>query len=292
MFRIGEFSKLGQVSTRMLRHYDKLDLLVPSHTDEWTSYRYYTLDQLSKLHRIIALKELGFSLEEVGHLLQEEDGLSVAELRGMLLMREAEVRQTLAQNRWQLKQIEARLQRLEEEGQPSPYEVVVKPVPETAVASVRTIVPNIHEMGFYCDKLTKQLYSELSQAGIPPLQSEMILYHTEEYREIDVEVEAVVAIHAKYLSSQPGAGRINVRQLSGHDLVASLIYDGELSDMIPAALALLSWVGRHQHCPIGPLRELHLSGPIHVSRSVDEATVIELQIPIAPTSQSGAQQSV
>lgn len=282
MFQIGEFSKLGQVSTRMLRHYDKLGLLVPSHTDEWTSYRYYTLDQLSRLHRIIALKELGFSLQEIGDLLQKEGGLSVAELRGMLLLKQAEVRQSLAQSRWQLQQIEARLRRLEEEGQPLPYEIVVKPVAETAVATVRTTVPNVHEMGHYCERLTGQVYEGLKKVGIRPLQPELILYHAEEYKEEDLDVEAAVAVHPKYLSNLPIDEKISFRQLPAHALAASLIYEGPFSEMIPAVLALLSWVGQHQHVPIGPLREIHLSGPVHAPDMADAELVTELQIPVAP----------
>lgn len=282
MFQIGEFSKLGQVSTRMLRHYDKLGLLVPSHTDEWTSYRYYTLDQLSRLHRIIALKELGFSLQEIGDLLQKEAGPTVAELRGMLLMKQAEVRQTLAEGRWQLQQIEARLRRLEEEGQPLPYEIVIKPVVETAVASVRTTVPTVHEMGYYCELLTGQVYAGLKQAGIRPLQPEIILYHSDEYREEDVEVEAAVAVHPKYLAHAVIDDKIAFGQLPAHELVASLIYEGPFSGMIPAVLALLSWVGQHHHVPVGPLREIHLSGPVHAPDVADEDLVTELQLPIAP----------
>ena len=80
MFKIGEFSKLGQVSTRMLRHYDKLGLLTPSETDPWTGYRYYTIDQLSRLHRIIALKELGLSLPQIAALFESETPLPVEEL--------------------------------------------------------------------------------------------------------------------------------------------------------------------------------------------------------------------
>jgi DNA-binding transcriptional MerR regulator len=281
MFQIGEFSRLGQVSTRMLRHYDKLGLLVPNHTDEWTSYRYYTLEQLSRLHRIIALKDLGFSLQEIGNLLQKEAGPSVAELRGMLLLKQAEVRQSLAESRWQLKQIEARLQRLEEEGQPSPYEIVVKPVPETAVAAVRTTVPHIHEMGHYCEMLAGQVYAGLKKAGIRPLQPELILYHTEEYRETDLEVETAVAVHPKFLSNQPIDKKIRFRQLPGYELAASLIYEGALSEIIPAVLALLRWVGLHQHVPVGPLREIHLSGPVHGANVVEDELVTELQLPIA-----------
>jgi DNA-binding transcriptional MerR regulator len=193
MFKIGEFSRLGQVSTRMLRHYDKLGLLIPSQTDKWTGYRYYTLDQLSRLHRIIALKELGFSLQDIVDLLQDEGNLTTAELRGMLLLKQAEVRRDLTETSWKLRQIEVRLARLEAEGQPSPYEIVIKPVPATAVASVRTIVPHIQDMEFYCKKLTQQVYAGLAEMDIQPLQPELILYHAEEYQEVDVDVEAAVA---------------------------------------------------------------------------------------------------
>ena len=64
MFKIGEFSKLSQVSIRMLRHYDKIDLLVPEKTDKFTGYRYYSSDQIEDLNLILKLKKVGFSLEE------------------------------------------------------------------------------------------------------------------------------------------------------------------------------------------------------------------------------------
>ena len=65
MFKIGEFSKLSQVSIRMLRHYDKIDLLVPEKTDKFTGYRYYSSDQIEDLNLILKLKKVGFSLEEI-----------------------------------------------------------------------------------------------------------------------------------------------------------------------------------------------------------------------------------
>lgn len=283
MFRIGEFSQLGQVSTRMLRHYDKLGLLVPSRTDEWTNYRYYTLDQLSRLHRIIALKELGFSLQDIADLLEKEDLLSVAELRGMLLLKQREVQQEISEAHWRLQQIEARLARLEAEGQPSAYEIVVKPVPATAVATVRTIVPSIHEMNFYCGMLTRQVYDGLAKLGVQPLQPELMLYHSEEYREEDVEVEAAVAVHPKYLRQALPDEGLQFRQLPACDMVASLIYEGALQEMIPAVLTLLGWVAASQHVPVGFLRELHLSGNVHEPGVNPADLVTELQVPIGPT---------
>src|SRR6185437_15238686 len=81
MLKIGEFSRLSQVTVKTLHHYDEMGLLKPSLTDPFTSYRYYTLDQLPRLHTIMALKELGLSLDEIAQLLSEE--LSADQIRGM-----------------------------------------------------------------------------------------------------------------------------------------------------------------------------------------------------------------
>ncbi len=81
MLKIGEFSRLGQVTVKTLHHYDEMGLLKPSQTDPFTNYRYYTLDQLPRLHTIMALKELGLSLDEITQLVSEN--LSTEEIRGM-----------------------------------------------------------------------------------------------------------------------------------------------------------------------------------------------------------------
>ena len=72
MLKIGEFSKLAQVSVKTLRYYDELGLLRPDWVDRYTSYRYYTLQQLPRLNRILALRELGFSLVQIARLLRED----------------------------------------------------------------------------------------------------------------------------------------------------------------------------------------------------------------------------
>jgi len=70
MFKIGDFSKLSRVSIKTLRFYDEKGLLKPRGVDRFTRYRYYELDQLPALYRILGLKELGFSLEQIGRLLE------------------------------------------------------------------------------------------------------------------------------------------------------------------------------------------------------------------------------
>lgn len=280
MFKIGDFSKLGQVSTRMLRHYDKLGLLVPSHTDGWTGYRYYTIDQLPRLHRIIALKDMGLSLEQITNLLAGGNNLPVAELRGMLRLRQADLAQELQEKRIQLVQVETRLRQIEQEGRPSPYEVVVKPIPTRPMASIRQIVPSIAEFSYYCDAVYGRLYQRLSQLDITPLQPEVTIYHETEYHETDLDVEMGVTVLPRVVQSPPPVDDLVFQELPATELAAALIYEGPYQNLQDGILALLKYVGTHGHVPAGPLRELHLSGPAHTEQTADASPVIELQLPI------------
>ena len=72
MIKIGDFSRLSRVSVRMLRYYDDLGLFAPARVDRFTDYRYYTADQLPRLNRILALQDLGFTLQEIKQLLQQD----------------------------------------------------------------------------------------------------------------------------------------------------------------------------------------------------------------------------
>ncbi len=280
MFKIGDFSKLGQVSTRMLRHYDQLGLLAPNHVDRWTGYRYYTVDQLSRLHRIIALKELGLSLQQISELLQNDDDLSAEQLRGMLKLKHAEIEQELQENQSRLSNVATRLQQIEEQGQPSPYEIVIKSVSAQTIASIRQIVPHISEMAYFCKSLYQELYQGLKEYDIDPLQPEIAMYHTEEYSEVDLDVEMAVLVDSKYLNHAIIDEKVTFRELPARELMAALIYQGSFNGVSAAALALLAWVGTHQYAPTPPLRELRLSGPAHVKGEVQQEPVLELQLPI------------
>ncbi len=97
---IGDFARLGQVSPRMLRHYDEIDLLRPDRVDAVTGYRLYDVRQLGRLHRIVALRDMGFGLEQIAQVLSEE--VSVEELRGMLRLRRAQIARTVEEEQGRL----------------------------------------------------------------------------------------------------------------------------------------------------------------------------------------------
>src|ERR1041385_586047 len=143
MFRIGEFAQIAQVSTRQLRHYDQLGLLRPDHTDPQTGYRYYSIRQLPRLNRILALKELGLSLEQIGPLI--ENRISPAELRGMLTMKRAQIEQSLQAEQARLRHIESRIAQIDHQGGIEGYDVIVKSVAATPFLSLRASFAGMDE---------------------------------------------------------------------------------------------------------------------------------------------------
>src|SRR5215216_3752532 len=134
MLGIGDFARHGRVSVRMLRHYDAIGLLQPAYVDQVTGYRWYEAQQLSRLNRIVALKDLGFTLQQVQSILDDE--VSAEELRGMLRLRQAELHSQIATDTARLAQVEARLQIIEREGAMPADDVQIKRIPEVRVAEL------------------------------------------------------------------------------------------------------------------------------------------------------------
>ena len=134
MLKIGEFAALAQISIRMLRHYDEMGLLKPMHVDRENGYRYYDHEQLPRLNRILALKDLGLSLEEIGLLL--DGALNADEIRGMLKLKQALLHQQIQAETARLRRVENRLRYIESEGRLPDGEVVIKSQPSLHVISL------------------------------------------------------------------------------------------------------------------------------------------------------------
>ncbi len=113
MLKIGEFSKIAQVSIKTLRNYDRMGLLKPAHIDRYSSYRYYTLSQLTRLNRILALKDLDFSLDQIRELLKVD--LSEVSMQNMLKNKASESRTLILDERSRLLRVENRLKLFQEE---------------------------------------------------------------------------------------------------------------------------------------------------------------------------------
>ena len=129
MFTIGAFARLTRVSVRMLRHYDELGLLRPRYTDSNTGFRYYGVEQLTRLNRLIAFKDLGFSLEQIALLL--DANLSGQQLKAMFEQKKKEVAQQMTDLQQRLSGLDWRAAHLEKAGELPDAELVVRRVEPT-----------------------------------------------------------------------------------------------------------------------------------------------------------------
>ena len=278
--KIGEFSVLGRVSVRMLRHYEKLGLLEPAETDTFTGYRYYTLDQLPRLNRIIALKELGFSLEQVGDILSNNP--TAEAMRTLLNERREMLAAEIEQSSQRLDQVDVRLAQIEREGlPPEESEVVLKSLPAVTVAAMRGVVPSVECMSDYCDDHFGRIAGWLGAHGIPADGLTMNLYHMDEYRETDLDLESVMVIDASFAEglSEPRAGEVGVRRIAEEPQAASLVLRSGFTGIEGGVMTLLGWIAASGLELAGPLREVHLFGHPDLV-DADDPAVLEIVVPV------------
>ena len=73
LYKIGMFAAMNRVTVKALRFYEEQGLLLPAYIDSETGYRYYKLNQMATMHQISALKQSGFTLEEIVRINNGED---------------------------------------------------------------------------------------------------------------------------------------------------------------------------------------------------------------------------
>ncbi len=256
MYRIGEFSKISRVPVSALRYYSDLGLLPPVTTDPDSGYRYYDASQLSRLNRILALKDLGLSLEEVGLVLN--DDLSAEELRGMLRLKRAEMSRALAEQQRQLDRVESRLRLIEGENQMPEYEVVLKELEPLHVLSLREIAPEPQHVG----TMIADGYGALMPAGIMPAGPCFSVYHDQEFKpeDIDVEIAYPIAGGVTEGPQTPGGRSFSHRVVPGGK-AAVTIHHGDYDTIHEAYAAVGRWLEENNLKMGGPAQEAYLTAP-------------------------------
>jgi DNA-binding transcriptional MerR regulator len=270
MLRIGDFSKLSRVSVKTLRYYDEMGLLKPVSVDRLTGYRSYEFGQLARLYRILSLKELGFSLEEIRRFLDED--LSVEQMRGMLRLRRAEIREQLDRQAERLGAVEHWLDQIQKEHNMTQYDVVIKQIGTMQVAARRGVVPTPPEQGPLWDELLGYLEQHKVQMNGTP----MAIYHDAEARERDWDIEVAMPVGG----APAPEGRIQVYDLPGVESMACVVHAGSFATIGQAYDALAKWIDQNGYEIVGPSRELNLQMPAKQGDQNDPGTVNEIQFPV------------
>ena len=269
MLSIGDFARHGRVSVRMLRHYDAIGLLRPAYVDRLTGYRSYEARQLARLNRIVALKGLGFTLEQVHSIL--DDDVSVEELRGMLRLRQAELHSQIAADTARLAQVEARLRTIEKEGAMPADEVQIKRVPGARVAELTGTAAGFEpgSIAPVIDPLYDELRNQLDRAGLAPTGPDIAYY--EDTPDGGVLIHAAIPVDA-----HPGEDHdFAIVNLPEIEQAATILHRGSMDGVMPTIQALVRWIDANGYRSVGYNRELY----IELGEDRD-AWVTELQEPI------------
>lgn len=165
MLTIGDLARHTRVSVRMLRYYDSLGLVNPERVDQDTGYRWYAVSQIGRVNSLIALKELGFTLDQCGAILDEE--VSVEELRGMLRLRQAELEHQIETDSGRLAEVGRRLRSIERGLTMTNETLELKPLPALRLAQVSAEVNDTTEIGAMTWTLFTTLTERLAAAGLP-----------------------------------------------------------------------------------------------------------------------------
>ena len=240
LLKIGEFSQLGQVSIRTLRHYDEIDLLHPQVVDEESGYRYYSVKQLEVLAQIVLLRELNREIEK-----------------------------EIQRDQFRQQQIHQMIQRMQHKGK---YQVSIKKIPAFSIVSLRKRIKSFYHEGL----LWKEFMSLLKKQGIafPTSPDEnLTIFHDKEYLEEGVDVE--VAIISDIVAEAP----LKMRELPALEHAAIMYVEGNYHQLPEAYQAFAKWLEEHpEFSMVKATRQICHVGPEHTENPEEYLT--ELQIPL------------
>ena len=271
MFKIGDFSKLCRVPVSALRYYADIGLLEPNHIDQFTGYRYYSVDQLPQLNRILALKDLGFALEQIKQFL--DDNLSADALQGMLLLKQAEIEQEIEQEQARLRRVATRIDQITKEGKMPEQEVILKDIPAQHTLSIREVVPTQEHVGL----LLGQTCGAVLGQGIQPINVPLTIYHDTEFKEANLDIEIVLPVDNSAPQTVPldEARQVTARELPPIQ-AACVIHTGDYDSLLDSYGVIADWIENNQYEIAGQIREVYLR-----PHSADEAGITEIQFPVS-----------
>ncbi len=268
MFRIGEFSKLTQVSIRMLRYYDETELLKPIKTDMFTNYRMYSTEQIPVLNKIVFLRDLGFNVAEIKAALNNWSDEFIAKL---LDEKRIEIKDAVKSEQSKLFKIRQAKKDIQKEKLSINCSVSIKSVPSCLVFSLRRIVENYYAEGM----LWQEMMDFAKKNNIAISSDTFTIYHDAEYKENNVDIEVCAPV------SKIGrnANGFTFRATESVKIMACMMVYGEFNNIANAYLAFANWLQEHnQYRMTGKTRQIVHRGPWNEEDR--DKYLTEIQVPL------------
>ncbi|MHC5248065.1 MerR family transcriptional regulator [Enterococcus sp. LJL90] len=267
LYRIGMFSKMNQVTIKALRYYDDVGLLKPRFIDPDNGYRYYSSGQVGELHQLLALRKIGFSIEDIQSL-----GKGTTQ-ETLLQRKKAQLLQDIAEKTKMLSLIETYMQ----QDYRQTYHMVEKVLPEVIVASIRRIVANYDQLMTVVPEMGQMMEAAGCECRIPEYCFN--LYHDQEYRDTDIDYEICEAV----TEMKEDFGELKFKRVAEVPRAICTMHHGPYENLPQAYAAIFHYIDTHGLEIDGLPRENYIDG-IWNKNSTEE-WLTEIQVPVKLESQ-------
>ena len=271
MYSIGEYARIAQVSKRLLRYYDEIGLFQPVKIDRESGHRYYSATQLPELNRILALKDLGISLNQIQRFVRDE--ISATEIQGMLSLRKAELEQQVLEELQRIRTIESRLKQIQERDS-LVKDVIVKQVPEQRFVSARKVLSQVESP----DDFFWAVLNVLTQGDRGSKGKMTIIFHEDGIESDYIDME--------FGKSLDRSSRLTLANHNGITLTDKSLSSATMATFVPQTKdcskllgynAIADWVEANHYDLAGAVRLVFLELP---KQPGDDDYVMEIQFPV------------
>ncbi len=270
MFKIGEFSRLVRVSPRMLRHYEKCGLFLPAEIDRFTGYRLYSAGQIPLIGDIVALRDAGFSVNEISEALPHLS--NPAYMDNILRIKTAAVKLAIEAEQKKLEKLIQMSSIVRKEKGIMVYDVELKKLPAVKVLSLRGIIPQYRDEGLLWEKLGRYI----GENRIACHNNGYSVYYDEEHKESDPDVEVAMPVDTLGESK----GEFVYKEYQEIPLAATVRFSGPFDGGYDAASEKLAkWMEENGYVFAGLLRGYVITPPTEDGNF--EGCLTEIQVPVA-----------
>ncbi|MCR8842405.1 MerR family transcriptional regulator [Paenibacillus sp. SC116] len=271
MLAIGEFSKICGVSTKTLRYYAEVGLLIPDEINPENGYRYYSIRQLKKMIFINRLKSYHFSLEEIREVLEWEEDQFEESLHKALHRKRSGVQEKIQALAYTLKQMNNDISKLEKSVPFMSYldeiEIQLVETPTMNILSIRQLISSDDLVAGYGPYFSR-LYEKVAADQLTLLGTPMTIYHSPDYNPAGNDTEFALPIKEAVKGT---------RDLLG-GLCAKSILKGPYPELTSVYAKLMEWIEQEGYSLVKSPYEVYITDPSQVT--APEELVTEVYFPI------------
>lgn len=271
MLKIGEFSKLTNISVRMLHYYDEVGLLKPIQTDSFTGYRFYSVSQIPTLQKIIMLRDLHFQISEIQSALNDWSKETLIQKMKLKIKEKEEI---IKQEQQQIKQIERTIESIDNEQLHIHYNVILREIPEQRVVSLRHVIPHYHDEGILWSQLLSYIKSEHIEI-LKQNNNNIAIYHDQEHKEKGVDIEVCFLVKNKMNCSKPYQCHI----IKGVETMACMMVRGSYHHLSLAYQSFAQWLDDNPQYEMDGLSR-QICHRDYTNEENEDDFLTEIQIPV------------